>query len=525
MIKPTSHLLDSTRSPPPGIASQPKSGGGKEPAVTGGGVLQLLIPSWHWKTSALIPTGVEDKDEELMMTSAGQSESAEWSRTAVQRPVPSLPEDIIAQVCDAIFATPLYEYDLSRTLPGLPSSYSNDLDFLQGIPLVSKIWWKPATRCLYEHIIIRQVGQIPLLVRTLTSKDAGIDFGTLVRRITLYECVVYPDSDGLDEDVRTIFERCVVIEELSFQRHPDCEDVIEEGDRVVVSEYGANPVWIFPQIIFPTMAARSPTMLCKLDLVSLNCRRWKEKAITALYNLLLASPRITALTIQNVEIPIGLVPPVLEYLKELTLLLQHSTSPSPPFPHDVWTWGLPNLRSLTLLNGFKIPTTILEKLGRTLTYLYLCYPIVCEDLQPALLSRLCPVLEHLVLYLHPFTLERVSATFRSASESGAPFRRLHYLDMWLTGDAYRRYRTVWGASDAAAFVASARSTFAPALVGVRALPALSLSSLPALADLPNICHPSALERTDDTRVVCVYDIPMLQTTWCVRPAEDWWLNR
>ena len=31
MIKPTFRLLDSTLSPPPGIASQPKSGGGKEP--------------------------------------------------------------------------------------------------------------------------------------------------------------------------------------------------------------------------------------------------------------------------------------------------------------------------------------------------------------------------------------------------------------------------------------------------------------------------------------------------------------
>ena len=34
MIKSTFRLLDSTLTPPPGIASQPKSGGGKEPAVT-----------------------------------------------------------------------------------------------------------------------------------------------------------------------------------------------------------------------------------------------------------------------------------------------------------------------------------------------------------------------------------------------------------------------------------------------------------------------------------------------------------
>ncbi|KAM5537616.1 hypothetical protein V8D89_008694 [Ganoderma adspersum] len=448
--------------------------------------------------------------------------SAEPSPAVERLPVPPLPEDIIAQVCEELFATPLYQYDLSRTPWGPPIEWSKDLCFLRTIPLVSKLWWKPATRCLYEHIIIFQVDQIPLLVRTLTSKDAGIDFGALVRRIALYECVVYPDSNDMGEDVRTIFERCVALEELSFQRHPDCQDAFSEDDEV--SENGVNPVWIFPQIVFPTLAERNPAMLRKLDLLSLNCRRWPEKATTTLYNLILACPRITSFTMQNLEIPAGLAPPVLEYLRELTLHLQYSAPPSQHSARDVWTWGLPNLRSLTLFNSSKLPTAVLERLGRTLTYLYLCYPIPCKDLQLARLSELCPVLEHLVLYPRPYSPNRMSAALRGESEpdSTVSFRNLRHLDVWLKGDTFR---TMWRADAAAALVAHARSGLAPALQGMRGLLSLSPSSMPALADLPTICPPSAIARADDTRLLCVYDIPMIQTAWCVRPVDDFWLNR
>nr|VWO98044.1 Polyphosphate kinase (EC (ATP-polyphosphate phosphotransferase) (Polyphosphoric acid kinase) [Ganoderma boninense] len=451
------------------------------------------------------------------MTSAG---SADSSHTAVRRPLPPLPEDIIAQVCDEIFATPLYQYSLSRTLPGLPGPYSIHLHFLHGIPLVSKLWWKPATRCLYEHIIIRQVEQIPLLVRTLTSKDAGLDFGTLVRRITLYECIVYPDSDNVDEDVQTIFERCVAVEELSFKSHPDCKDVISEDDKVTISENGANPLWICPNIIFPALGARGPTMLRKLSLVTLRHLKWPEKATTALYNLMLASPRIATLSIQNMELPTDLVSPVLEYLEELTLRLQPYATP--PGPRELWTWGFPNLRSLTLLNAIELPTIILKNLGSTLTHLHLCYPITCQALQSALLSELCPVLEHLVLCPRLFTPERLSTAFLVSPESGPPFRRLRYLDVWLRSNAYRR---TWGADKATAFVAHARSSFAPALEAVRGLVLLSSSSVPTPEELPTVCHPSALGGPEDTRVVCVCDVPMLQTAWCVRPVDDWWLSR
>ena len=437
----------------------------------------------------------------------------------VKPSVPPLPEDIIAQVCEELFATLFYQYDLSRTPWGPPIEWSNDLRFRRSIPLVSKLWWKPATRCLYEHIVIFQVDQIPLLDRTLISKDAGINFGALVRRITLHECVVYPDTDGLGEDVRIILERCIALEELSFQGHPDCEDAFLESDQV--SENGVNPVWIFPRIVFPTLQARGPTMIRKLDLLSLNCRRWPENATTAFYNLVLACPRITSIAIQNIEIPIGLVPPVLEYLKELTLRLQYSPPVSQTSPRDLLTWGLPNLRSLTLLNTSNLPTAVLEKLGRTLTYLYLCYPIPCKDLQLLRLAELCPALEHLVLYPRPYSPDQMSASLHRAPESGsestAPFRSLRHLDVWLTGGTYK----MWSADAAAVLVAHARSGFAPALQGIRGLLSLSPSSMPSPADLPTICHPSSIAHAEDTRVVCVYETPMVQTAWCVRPVEVW----
>ncbi|KAI1786825.1 hypothetical protein LXA43DRAFT_1184931 [Ganoderma leucocontextum] len=447
------------------------------------------------------------------MTPAGLAES---SHTVV-RPIPTLSEDIVAQVCDEIFATPIYQYDLS--LPcWLRSQWLDDVRFRKGIPLVSKLWWKPATRGLYEHVIIRQVDQIPPLVRTLTSKDAGFDLGALVRRITLHWCVVYPpDSNSLGEHVRAIFERCVALEQLSFQRHPDCEDAVSESDSLV-SQRGIdiNPVWIFPQIIFPVLQAQGPTMLRKLDLVSLNCGRWEEKATTALYNLILASPRITTLAIQNLHTP-GSEPPTLEFLEELCLCLQYFTPPDPnqPSSRDVWMWGFPSLQSLALLNGYELPTIILKTLGRTLTYLHLCYPIRCEDLRFDRLSQLCPVLEHLVFYPQQYSPEWISGA------SMEPFRRLRYLDVWLQPHVYK---TRWSSNTAASLVERARSGFAPALEGVRGLLVLMPLYLPS--DLPGtICHPSVITRADGTRFVCVCDVPMVQTAWCVRPVADWWLDR
>lgn len=93
------------------------------------------------------------------------------------------------------------QYDLS--LPRVaPDQWCAEQRFRKGLALVSRFWWEPATRALYEHVILRRVDQIAAFARTLRipAEDAGVDFGAMVRRITLHECVVvFPECNIVDE--------------------------------------------------------------------------------------------------------------------------------------------------------------------------------------------------------------------------------------------------------------------------------------------------------------------------------------
>ncbi|KAI1786824.1 hypothetical protein LXA43DRAFT_926999, partial [Ganoderma leucocontextum] len=358
--------------------------------------------------------------------------TAEWSVNFVRR-VPTLPGDIIAQVCRETSDSTLDQYNLSLTHVAR-SQWCAEQRFRKGLPLVSKLWWKPATWALYEHVVIRQVGQLTALARTLGAEDAVIDFGALVRRITLHECVVVlPDYNIAGEDVRTVFERCVALEELSFQRQPDGVDACVESDNRVHPPHACiNPIWMCPQIIVPALQARGPTTLRKLDLVSFECDRRNPDLAVALFNLISASPRITALAVQNLEATTGPELPSLEFLEELTLQLPYLA----PLlnTRDIWRWDFPRLRSLTVLECYRIPLLVLEHLGCALTYLHMHSDTYNGDPDLARLPVLCPALEHLVLHPSEPLAEWGPALLQTAAAAAAkePFPKLRFLDVWIT---------------------------------------------------------------------------------------------
>ena len=136
---------------------------------------------------------------------------------------------------------------------GPHSQWCTELRFLKGLALVSRLWWEPAIRGLYEHVVIRRFGQISALARTLSSQEAGIDFSALVRKITLHECAFFwPCVDVVGEDLRSILERCVALEEFSFRGHPECDNAYSDEHKVQpLPQSGINPIWLFPQTIFP----------------------------------------------------------------------------------------------------------------------------------------------------------------------------------------------------------------------------------------------------------------------------------
>ena len=439
--------------------------------------------------------------------------------------LPVLPADIIAQVCQHIFANPLHQYDLSLTRRH-DSGWSAELRFRLSLPLVSKTWWLPATRGLYKHIVIRRLHQIPILARTLSSKDTGIDFGTLVRNITVYKCiVVFLHWRVRSRSLQAIFERCVALEELSFHRDPDCGDcasATHDQFQCISGVVGQNPIWILPRIAFPALQAGAggSTALRKLDVPS---SEWwdAQEFLAALHTLILASPRLVSLSIQNYCAPTeGL--PSLEFLEELSL--DFCGEAPEPSSRAVWMWDLPRIRALTVILN-ELPVLVLEKLGRTLTYLHLSSADTpCTGVGFAQLPQLCPALEHLVFYPRAHTADGICALFDSAE----PLYNLRHLDVWLRGPTNTQ---AWTPAEAASLREGMRSRVAPALESARGL--LAPTPLPHEAALPaTICHPTMLARAGEeegegeggTRFVCVGDVWIAQTAWCVRPLGDWWLD-
>ena len=242
----------------------------------------------------------------------------------------------------------------------------------------------------------------------------------------------------------------------------------------------------------------------------------------ALHLLILASPRLVSLSVQTYCAPTkGL--PSLEFLEELSLdFCGYAPKPS---SRAVWMWDLPRLRALTLALN-ELPILVLEKLGRTLTYLHLSSPAdtPCTGAGFAQLPHLCPALEHLVFYPQVHMADRICALFDPVE----PLQNLRHLDVWLRGP---KDTQAWTPTQAASLLEGMRSRVAPALESARGL--LARTPLPHEAALPAaICHPSMLPRLKEgegegeggTRFVCVGDVWMVQTAWCVRPLGDWWLD-
>ena len=192
-----------------------------------------------------------------------------------------------------------------------------------------------------------------------------------------------------------------------------------------------NLIWIFPKIVFPALYVRAPTSLRKLDLAKFEC--WDpdmQNIPTALYMLILASPRPVSLSIQNYRAPMHKLP-TLAFLEELHLGFRGRApaSASEPSSRAVWMWDLPRLRALPVIPN-ELRVLALGKLGRTLTYLYLfSVDALCAWTGFAQLTQLCPALEHVAFHPRP-SFRGLYTRARGLTE---PLLRLHHLHVWRRG--------------------------------------------------------------------------------------------
>ncbi|RDX52069.1 hypothetical protein OH76DRAFT_1481133 [Lentinus brumalis] len=437
----------------------------------------------------------------------------------IDRSPSELPAEVVSVVFDELaLITPSYEYNPDVHL-GPHSPFMDHVRFQKGLTLLCKRWWEPATQALYKRVVIRHMGQISALARTLSATDAGYDFSSLVKDIALHECAILkPFSDVVLEDLRLILRRCTTLQSFSMVPHFNYSSGVWQwlGSALDVS-------WMAPGSLRSFLCEGSATRLLHLELPLATD---SPSAIVELHHILsqatrLLSLRLPPLYLQNMEDE----PPIaLSTLPVLSMSglneLQFSTRCCYFTDWATSYLQLPSLTSLTLLDhDGHIPIPFLVAHGGRLTYLH-CYPpgnnpdrwqISSFDYGLRELAGVTPMIEHLIV-----CTRLVSKVLHELNYAKQPLLHLRHLDVWLHSTRLTRQRVIelsFNRYDATTARAN-REKFPALDENVRFL------SYHGHSDLPKICHPSALCTDDETRALRIRDVCVVQTSWCVRANED-----
>ncbi|KAI0756632.1 hypothetical protein C8Q80DRAFT_46777 [Daedaleopsis nitida] len=315
----------------------------------------------------------------------------------------SLPPEILLRIFKGTMP-PYHEHDPAALRPRNP--WIEEIRFRKGLTLVCKTWSWPATAILYEDVVLRRMGQIPALARTLSSPN-GRDFGVLIQHIRMDSCVVWaPCADVVQQDLSFILTRSVALRSFSFHGNPNFPIVNtpDEGN----GWDGFNPSWFVDKTtIQDAFVTRISSGLRELD-ISMTL---SETYVVGLHRLLSQATSLTSLKIGPVAVggwfrdtprtPLGTLE--LPSLRYLQLYTDH-----PLFVTLVCSsWKMPALQGLTAMNCRDIPIELLKKHGRPLTYLHICpkkndrvYDYSWEPCATTYLdddfASICPVLEHFV---------------------------------------------------------------------------------------------------------------------------------
>lgn len=421
----------------------------------------------------------------------------------------------------ASIATQPYEYVPDVSL-GSRSPYMDHARFQKGLTLVCKSWWEPATRILYERIVIRHMYQIDALARTLSATDAGFDFSSLIQHITLHECsILKPFSDVVLEHLRLILQRCTNLQSFGMVPH----DAIDYSDNGPWHAPGSalDTSWMALGTIRGVLPGERAANLRHLELP---VEEHSLTAIVDLYHLLSSTPQLGSLKLERFKLtkeherfdewkaPQGLTLPA---LSDLSLTMQDYNL----YGWIASAWQLPNLTSLTLL-GYDgvIPSTFLAAHGKRLTYLH-CYPYAGRyhdswhsEFEYGLdeLAAAAPMIEHLVV------CKAASDVLRKLNAAEEPLLHLRHLDVWVPHmPGLTRQRVLDESFKEYDEATEGNHEKFPALgENVRFLS----HRVHGHSDLPKICHPSALSTDDEVRTLCVRDVSIVQTSWCIVPVIE-----
>ncbi|RPD82017.1 hypothetical protein L226DRAFT_13802 [Lentinus tigrinus ALCF2SS1-7] len=443
------------------------------------------------------------------------------SHSKIYTSQPELPPEVLMIIFDelALAAPAPYEHSPDLVL-GPHSPWVEQLRFQKGLALVCKRWWEPATRILYHRIVLRRMGQISALARTLSATDAEYDFSTCIKHIGIHDCAIFePFSDMMLEALRSILRHCPNLQSFSMMPHFNYGNGVWQwlGSSLNIS-------WMSLESLHGIMREGPAANLRHLEL---RLDTDSRAAFVGLYHILSETSQLASLKLEPL------------YVREMPYeeVVDLSTLPTLSLPalcelqyskRCMWfdqfaisSLQLPSLTSLTFLNyDGHSPFSFLAAHGSRLTYLHF-YPqsdnppisvfwsSYFMDLQE--LADVCPMIEHLVICTF-----RISDVLTQFHTSAKPLLHLRYLDTW----ARTLSRTREGAMEETELQVYDLMTGG----NREKFPALGNNfrflSHHGHADLPKICHPSALTDDDEIRTVYINDVCVVQTSWCVRPNED-----
>ncbi|KAI0800899.1 hypothetical protein C8Q74DRAFT_453877 [Fomes fomentarius] len=429
--------------------------------------------------------------------------------------------------------SPLHELDISLS-QGPRSLWLAESRTRKAHCLVCKSWSNPATRVLYEQIVIRRMGQIPALAQTLASVP---ELSTFIREIHLKSLLVWRGfTEVVREDLAFIIQRSAALRRFVYDQRlsafPVAEDLSDERDLEVVC-----PAFFHPSAPGIILGERIAGGLRELELIML----LTESALQHLHLMLLDASSLVSLTL-GAPANFGRSYHDLYQLGPLHLPALESLQVERCIHHPSFLkyiselWNMPRLKSLSVLYCFAIPAGLLEKHGASLTYLNI-HPAVTgttddspgsmhfhsDDLER--LTGWCPNLAHLAVPIH--------SPNDISSHPGLRLPALRHLDVWLLL-VRSDFRTLRQVSEEAGRL---RAELKPkvddgrfqSLKTVRILDCghydhheLPWVCHPSMVDagrVPWVCHPSMMVDAGRVRVVHWHGIAYFQTVQCVLPTD------
>ncbi|KAI0666967.1 hypothetical protein C8Q78DRAFT_1147777 [Trametes maxima] len=363
-------------------------------------------------------------------------DAAAPSRLGVKpAPILALPHELLLHIF-WLTVPPHHQHDPS-VIPGPRSAWLAALRTRKSLALTCRAFLGPATEVLYADIVLRRMGQIPALARTLTltpdadsSPAPAADPGAraavraralapLVRSLRIDACVVWaPFADVVREDLGAVLRRCTALRAFAFRPHRNFVfDVCADPEDAFFDAFDSGWLWSVHPAATGLLYAPLRHGLRVLDLV-IDINRRSE---FVLFHALLASAtRLEEFSLEFSTVlsrrpnPLG---PTIHFPALRDLHYRGASEKATWFPAYVAdTWAAPQLRALTLTARTSAAaydiTPLLRAHGARLAYLHW----TTEGPEPWIddppfsvllwyaslralrdLAQLCPRLEHLVI--------------------------------------------------------------------------------------------------------------------------------